>query len=140
MTPKEILSKVNAVGCKNVITDTEYLTVSDSFLLEVNRLFKKELKKWGLTYSNSYDCDNFCITYLDIANKLYAKDPVPYCQGIAVGALAYQSAVAKCHMVNFLINENYEAIIIEPQLIGAWNTGVTELSSVDWTWVKGVIV
>jgi len=137
---QEILSKCKAIGKHNVVTDSEYLTASDSFLVEVNRLFKKELKKWGLKYGNAYDCANFSITYIDIANKLYAQNPVPYCEGIAVGCLLYRSGVSKAHMVNFAVNEDYELIVIEPQLIDAWNDGKVELSPIDWEWVTGVIV
>jgi hypothetical protein len=125
---REIASKLRVVGKPNIITDGEYLLCSDSFIAELNKRFAKELWKWNLSYSRRFDCDNFAVTYWNLAAKMFARDEEIFADSVALGCISYREKVASYHMINWYINEDSEVVFVEPQRIG----DEVEFTCIDW--------
>jgi hypothetical protein len=113
----ELVARMGACSCPNVITDTEYLAVSDDFLDAVNVKYRRNISRWGLKYSEKWDCDDYAIAYYSLARRMFAQDKTTVAQAPALGCLVHRVDVREYHMLNFRLDENLTPEIIEPQEI-----------------------
>jgi len=135
----ELVQLMRACYLPNLIMDADYTAVDHHFIERLNKEYLAGLWRWGLKeWSPRWDCDDFALTYLMTAKKLYAKHPTE-CESVAVGMIAYRAKVASNHAINFYITADRVIHFIEPQYVRNISNGEIEFSETDWDSIKFII-